>query len=161
MTTRNDIEQLFRDNYAAMHTLAGRLMHDEDAARDIVHDVFAMLIANNLTIVSPSYLLRAVRNGCLNHIRNLSTRDRLNSVYALDMDEIDDEEWPDEATIEKLHHIVDESLTEQCRRVVCLRFTDGKSYREISEALGISEVAVYKHLRNALDVLRQNLKENE
>ena len=36
----------------------------------------------------------------------------------------------------------------------------GMSYREISTTLGISEVAVYKHLRHALDVLRQKFRNN-
>lgn len=159
MTTKHDIEPLFRTNYAAMLALAGRLLHDEDAARDIVHDVFARLLTENIALVSSAYLLKAVRNSCLNHIRDLSTRDRINSLYALDTDSYDDK-WPDEETIERLHAIIDRSLTAQCGNVVRLRFTEGMSYREISTTLGISEVAVYKHLRHALDVLRQKFRNN-
>lgn len=40
MTTKSDIEQLFQSNYRAMLTLAIRLLHDLETARDIVHDVF-------------------------------------------------------------------------------------------------------------------------
>lgn len=161
MMTKNDIEQLFRSNYAAMLTLACRLVHDEDVARDIVHDVFATLLSTDLLSVTPAYLLRSVRNGCLNHIRNHSTRQRINGLYAIDLTEIDDGTWPDYDMIERLHSIVDQRLSEQCRKVVSMRFTQDMSYKEISQALGISEVAVYKHLRHALVVLRQNLIDNE
>ena len=45
MTTKSDIEQLFQSNYRAMLTLAIRLLHDPETARDIVHDVFELLSA--------------------------------------------------------------------------------------------------------------------
>lgn len=40
-----------------------------------------------------------------------------------------------------------------------MRYRLGMKYREIAEAAGISEVAVYRHLRHALDILRQTLRE--
>ena len=161
MTTRTAIEQLFRSNYAAMLILAGRLMHDEDAARDIVHDIFAALLSSGNAGVTSAYLMKAVKNRCVNRIRDLSVRDRLQELYALDSDHDNGDDWPDEATITQLNELIDSSLTESCRKVVTLRFTDGLSYHEISETLGISEVAVYKHLRHEIDVLRQKLKKDE
>ncbi len=161
MTIRSDIEQSFRSNYAAMLTLACRLVHDEDVARDIVHDVFATLLSADEPSVTTGYLLRSVRNGCLNHIRNHSTRQRIKELYAVDLSEIDEGDWPDDEMIDRLHSIVAGKLPEQSRRVVEMRFSRDMSYREISSALNISEVAVYKHLRHALVVLRQNLNDNE
>ena len=160
MTTTNDIEQLFRTHYTAMHRLAMLILRDEDVARDIVHDVFESLLNTGLTDVSAQYLLRAVRNRCLNHLRSFSTRERIREIYALDEQEIDDEEWPDDETVAKIHSTVANDLTDACRRVVELRFTDGRSYKEIASALDISEVAVYKHLRHAIDVLRSKLSQN-
>lgn len=157
MTTRNDIERLFRGNYEAMHLLASRLLRDEDAAKDIVHDIFSGLLSGDSADVSSAYLLRAVHNQCVNRLRDLSTRQRIQSFYALDLKEIEDEEWPDEETLARMRDLID-SLPEKCRRVFDLRFSKEKSYREISEIIGVSEVAVYKHLRHALDTLRQNLK---
>ncbi|WP_347294363.1 sigma-70 family RNA polymerase sigma factor [uncultured Duncaniella sp.] len=160
MTTTNDIEQLFRTHYTAMYRMAMLVLRDEDVSRDIVHDVFESLLNTGLTDVSDQYLLRAVRNRCLNHLRGLSTKERILEVYALDEKEIADEEWPDDETIAKIHETVANDLTDACRRVVELRFTDGKSYKEIAEELSISEVAVYKHLRHAIDVLRSKLSQN-
>lgn len=156
----NDIEQLFKAHYTAMHRLAMLILRDEDVARDIVHDVFESLLNAGLTDVSAQYLLRAVRNRCLNYLRSLSTRERVKELYALDEQEIADEELPDEETMARIHSTVTNDLTAACRRVVELRFTDGKSYKEIATTLGVSEVAVYKHLRHAIDVLRKKLSQN-
>lgn len=133
-----------------MLTLAVRLIHDGDTARDIVHDVFASLLAEQLETVTPAYLLRGVRYACLNYIRNRSVRDRLSRLYTLDTEEIEDNVWPDEEDIARLNSIVDSQLTEQCRRVVRIRFTAHLTYKEIAEELSISEVAVYKHLHHAM-----------
>lgn len=157
----NDIEHLFRTNYPAMHRLAMLMLRDEDLARDIVHDVFESLLTSGLTNISGQYLLKSVRNRCLNHLRGLSIKERMANLYAIDeQEQIGTEDWPDDETIAMIQATVANGLTEACRRVVELRFTDGMSYKEISDTLKISEVAVYKHLRHAIDVLRKKLSQN-
>ena len=160
MTTKDDIERLFRTHYAAMYRLAMLILRDDDVARDIVHDVFEALLVSRKSDVSATYLLTAVRNRCLKHIRTLSAIDRLKEVYSVNEREIEDEEWPDDETIVLIQETVAYDLTEACRRVVELRFSESKSYQEITEILGISKVAVYKHLRHATDVLRKKLSQN-
>ena len=59
-----------------------------------------------------------------------------------------------------IQKIIANDLTEQCRKVVNLRFAQSKSYQEIADTLGISTVAVYKHLRHAIDILRKKLAQN-
>lgn len=155
MMQRNEIDRLFRDNYAAMHRLASRLMCDSETARDIVHDVFASLLDSQRRDVTAYYLMRAVRNRCINALRDLDVRRRLNELYTVDFSEIDDEEWPDEEELQLLEATI-EGLPPQCGRVVRLRFASGMSYREIAATLTISGSTVYKHLRHALDVLHRN-----
>lgn len=43
MTTKNNIEYIFRSNYSAMFILANRMLRDEEMARDVVHDIFVKL----------------------------------------------------------------------------------------------------------------------
>lgn len=160
MTTKKDIERLFRDNYTAMHRLAFRLLDDEQAAKDIVHDVFMSIMSSDKADTTPVYLYHAVRNRCLNRLRDMTVRERIHGLYAIELSEIENGESPDEAVLDSMSTIITTKLSEQCRRVLKLRFTDGMSYNEIATTLKISEVAVYKHLRHALDVLRQNLKAN-
>ncbi len=160
MTKFDDIEQLFRTHYAAMYRLAMLILRDDSVSRDIVHDVFETLLVSGKSDVSGAYLLKATRNRCLKHIRSLSTQERMKGIYSIDVQEIEDEDWPDDATIVLIHKSVANDLTEACRRVVDLRFSEGKSYQEIADILGISKVAVYKHLRHAIDVLRKKLSQN-
>ncbi len=157
MTTKDDIEQLFRTNYAAMYRLAMLILRDDEVARDIVHDVFEALLVSGKSDVSASYLLTAIRNRCLKHIRSLSVQDRFKAVYSVDKVEIEDEEWPDDETIVLIQTTVSKDLSGACQRVVELRYSDGKSYQEIADILGISKVAVYKNLRHAIEVLRKKL----
>ena len=62
MTTNDDIEQLFRTHYAAMYRLAMLILRDDNAARDIVHDVFESLLISGKSDVSEAYMMTAVRN---------------------------------------------------------------------------------------------------
>ena len=160
MTTKDDIELLFRTHYSAMYRLAMLILRDDNVSRDIVHDVFETLLVSGRSDVSAGYLLIAVRNRCLKHIRSLSVQDRLKAIYSVDESEIEDEDWPDDETIALIQSTVSNELSDACRRVVALRFSDGKSYQEITEILGISKVAIYKHLRHAIDVLREKLSQN-
>lgn len=161
MMTKDDIEQIFRSNYRAMLILANRMIHDEDAARDIVHDVFASLLSGSASAATPSYLMSGVRFACLKYIRSLSVREHLNKMYALALSEIEDEEWPDEEDIALIHEIIDRDLSELTKRIVRLRFRDRLTYSEIAKETGVSEVSVYKHLHHAMIVLRQNFYRNE
>ena len=162
MTHRTDIEKLFKKHYAQMHRQAAMLLHDNDFARDIVHDVFCTLLNGNIavTALTSSYLLRAVRNRCLNHIRDLDIHGRVLGMYFTEMDEYDEEDWPDEATILEIYSIISDDLPEQCRRVVELRFVSGLKFEAVAREMGISQTAVFKHLRHALSIIRNKLREN-
>ncbi len=159
MTKKTDIELLFRTHYAAMYRLARALLHDDDIARDVVQDVFVSLFNNgSVGKITGSYLLSGVRNRCLNHLRDLSIHDRLSSLYLLELQDSEREDWPDEETLRRLSEMLDSALTPQCRRVVEMRYRDGLSYTGIASGLGISESTVYKHLRHAIEIMRKKFK---
>ncbi len=161
MTNHNDIERLFKAHYAQLHRLAIAMLHDGDAAGDIVHDLFeSLLSAPDTSTISIGYLLTAVRNRCLNHLRNLDRQQRAAELYFLDNAWYDTGRWPDDETIERINSIVKSKLSEPCRRVMTLRFAGSLTFAEIAGEMGISENAVYKHFRHALIVLRQNLSKN-
>lgn len=160
MTNRNDIEQLFKAHYAQMHRLAVALLHDDDLARDIVHDVFALLLDGTPQIlITGGYLLKAVRNRCLNHIRDCEIHQRIADRYFLENEEYDTEDWPDEETIARIYTLIRNDISPQARRVMELRFSDGLPFSKVAAAMGISETAVYRHLSHALTIIRQKLNE--
>ena len=161
MTNRNDIETLFKANYPQMRRLARALLHDDDSARDIVHDVFESLLnSKNQALFSTAYLLSSVRNRCLSQIRDKGIHDRILNLYFCEMEEYDAEKWPDDETIAGIYQIIKSELTPQCRRIMELRFINGLSFANVAENLGISENAVYKHVRQALVIIRKKLNQN-
>lgn len=160
MADVNDIKTLFHENYAALLTLAIRLVHDRDIARDMVHEVFARLLESDKTDVNPGYLMTGVRFACHKYIRNLSIHERIHNLYSLEL-ETSDDELCNESDYQRLNSIISDKLSANEREVIRLRFFEHKTYKEIAEALLISEVAVYKRLRNAITVLRQNLSAYE
>ncbi len=161
MATTDDIETTFRLNYRQMLIFANSMLHDADAARDIVHDVFESVLNSDVKSVTAAYLLRGVRFACLKHMRNLSARDRINKLYAADCREIETEDWPDAEDLALINEIVDTRLPQTTKRIVKLKFGAMMTYREIANELNVSEVTVYKHLRHALNVLRQYFNANE
>lgn len=161
MTNRNDIEQLFKAHYAQMYRLAAALLHDDDLARDIVQDVFASLLDDDTGfLVSGGYLLKAVRNRSLNLIRDCEIHQRIANRYFLDNEEYDSEKWPDEETMARIYSLIHNDVSTQARRVIELRFSDGMPFAHIAAIMGISETAVYRHLSNALKIIRKKLNEN-
>lgn len=158
----NDIERLFKAHYGQLHRMALGLLHDNDLARDIVHDVFASLLdADPLTAnLSAAYLLRAVRNRCINHIRDCETHQRIASLYYLDIDMYESEECGNELVFAEVQGIIQAYLSEKARRVIELRFTEGLPFAEVAMQMGISETAVFRHLRHALVLIRQKLNQN-
>lgn len=161
MTDRKNIEQLFKAHYARMYRCAAALLHDGDLARDIVHDVFASLLDGGSGVtVSRGYLLAAVRNRTLNYIRDTDIHRRIAGLYFLDNEEYDAEEWPDEETISRIYTLISNDVSPQARRVMELRFSDGLPFSRIAATMGISETAVYRHMNNALTIIRKKLKAN-
>ncbi len=144
-----------------MYRLAAALLHDDDLARDIVQDVFASLLDTPLQIPSTGgYLIKAVRNRCLNYIRDCEIHQRIANRYFLENEEYDSEDWPDEETIAQIYSFIRSEISPQARRVMELRFSDELPFAHIATTMGISETAVYRHLSHALTIIRKKLYEN-
>ncbi len=158
MVTLDEIEALFKTNYRRMHTLASAMLHDNEAAYDVVHDVFATILDGKAGKTPDSaYLMRSVRNSCLNRLKAIDVRDRFRQLYLIENNETDDsEDWPDEDTLALIEQSKKEMPT-KCREVFSMKFHDGLSASEIAKTLGSGERVVYKHLNNALNILKNRL----
>lgn len=161
MTNQNYIEQLFKSHYLQMFRLAVALLHDDDLARDIVHDVFLSLLDRKQEMpVSGRYLMKSVRNRCLNLIRDCEIHQRIARRYFIDNEEYDSNSWPDEETLARIYSFIRNDISSQARRIMELRFAEGMPFARIAATMDISETAVYRHLSNALKIIRKRLNEN-
>ena len=140
-----------------MHKLAVTLLHDEEDARDAVSEIFERLTKGSIRLPAEkpeSYLLVCLRNLCLDQIRRLTIRERMERHMTMESPCLVPVETEEELLNEMMTY-AEEMMTPQTWHVFQLRFDEGLSYRHISEQLGISQVSVYKHLAQALQLLRQ------
>ncbi len=165
MQQKENIERLFREHYPRMYQLAMVLLKDEAASKDVVSEVFADVLDGDIALrpeSTGSYLLVCVRNKCLNLLSRQKMKDRVHHLLQADaspsiapMETIIASMDKEQDKMEAILAYMDEQLTPQTRKVLHLRFRGKMSYREIASELGISEVAVYKHLAQGIKKLKE------
>ena len=162
---KETIEQLFRQHYLRMYQLARVLLKDDVASKDVVSEVFADVLDGNIALrpdSTGSYLLVCVRNKCLNLLSRQKMKDRVHHLLRADaspsiapMESVASAMEKEEEKREAIQAYMDDELTPQTSRVLKLRFHQKMTYKEIAMELGISEVAVYKHLAQGIKKLKQ------
>ncbi|MEO7993195.1 MAG: RNA polymerase sigma factor [bacterium] len=148
-------------------------MRDEDA-EDICHEVFEDLFKGLTSFQRKSLLKTFIHTLTINrvrqHFRRVQTQKRGGEVEKCSLDEIEidlpDEngDQPEALAFSQDEHsrlrIAIDSLPEELRQVVELRYTQDLKYREIADALGIPEGSVGAQIQKALLALRDCLGAN-
>ena len=160
-----DITEIIKEREAPLLRYAGRLIRDSEAARDVVQEVFIKYVRisqdqgrakiDNL----PAWLYRVTRNLCLDHLK--SKRVQLEIPIDENIANFAGGESPDR-TLEKEEAmiLIRKKLMElepRDREVVILKIEHGRSYKEISEIMGISVTNVGFILHTAIKKLAKNL----
>ena len=161
MTDQMRLEKLFKQYYRQMYRLAAILLHDDAESKDVVHDIFAHLLDDHISLqeeTAGSYLLTSVRNRCLNVIRSRQRHERIERLYLLELDTtvIPTERLEEE--LKALYKGIELLKPPVCRDIIIQHFRDGVTFKEIACHMGVSETTVYKYLRSALSQLRTHLK---
>ncbi|MBR1428192.1 MAG: sigma-70 family RNA polymerase sigma factor [Prevotella sp.] len=154
MQDKKTIELLFRKHYGRMLLTARTLLRNQEEAEDVVGDVFETLMYSQQELDMnhvESFLLVSVRNTCLNRIRHRMAAERARQQQP---QEAVEEAYAELPLDDILDYIANE-LKPQTKQVMMLRYNEGKKYADIASDLGISRVAVYKHLNKALKILKK------
>lgn len=163
MNDKELFSQLFRKQYPQLFRLASLMLKDDEEARDVVTDTFARLWSGEIRSVDAGmdkWLACCVRNRCIDLLRRQSITEKVMRRLPMEMaDNAFDSAW--ERRVNAVGEYVHTELTPQMQRVLTMRFFEKKTYREIAASLAISEVAVYKHLANALARLRKKFDNQE
>ena len=153
---KEDIHRLFTQHYAKMNRIARTILCDEQESEDVISDIFEFLLCHNVVLLPDTeerYLLTSVRNQCIKRINHQEVHNRMvNAVVTENSDEADEDE-----RLADVMEIVENSLTEQDKRIFMLRFTEGYSYDDISVVEGISKVAVWKHLSRIINRIKEQI----
>lgn len=159
MKQKTDIERIFRTHYEKMYNLARCILYDEDECKDVVSDVFAKILTEQFVLLPESeeyYLMRSVKNRCLNILSHKTTKEK---VVKLLMDENDNMFLEsDNELLDRLMQIIDRLEPPIRKLILKLRYLQEMSYQEIANQEGVSKVTVYNHLSQAIDFIRKQLK---
>ena len=160
--TEQGLERLFRTHYGGLCHFAFGYVKEMEAAREIVQEAFVSLWDKRDQIDPDrpvkAYLSTAVRNKCLNYLRD-------NRKFSPDLLAL--EHLPDEYTgssgkmelaemKERIDRAVNE-LPERCREVFLLSRHEQLKYQEIADRLSISVKTVETQMTKALAHLRSRL----
>ena len=156
-------ETFFKEKYSQAYFLALRILHDDEASKDVVADAFELVLrrtkqekVDNIS----AYLMTSVRNVCLDYIRKQNVRSHYvqASVQATEQLVQNPDQWDvREEKIQAIMGSLDE-LTPRTRQILKLCYVERKKYREVAVELQISESAVKKHIMQALSYMRQKFR---
>ena len=154
-------EDLFDAHYLGLCIYAKKIVQDVDEARDIVQDVFVALYDNRHTLEIKSsvksYLYRAVRNACLNHLKQASTRNSHHEYLKYRLPAGDEQDQMIKIELEQKILEAIQSLPGKCREIFEMNRFEGKKNKEIAEILGLSVRTVETQISNALKILREHM----
>lgn len=164
-TSEQLVEHALSEYESPLIGYAVGIVHDRERARDVVQDTFIRLYQQDVEKVKTglkSWLFTVCRNRALDILRKEKR-----------MVVVDDEMFSREASAapgpdavtdqqERVGEVMGymESLSENQRLVIRLKFEQGMSYREISEETGLSSGNVGFLLHNGLKKLREILPDD-
>ncbi|MDY3968992.1 sigma-70 family RNA polymerase sigma factor [uncultured Prevotella sp.] len=102
------------------------------------------------------FLMRSVRNRCLNLIAHKGVKEKVAKLLIDDTDVILSDETDER--LEQLLLLI-EDLEPPIRQLIFrLRYLQEKSYQEVADEVGVSKVTVFNHLSKAMDWIKEQFK---
>ena len=163
----SDFRKIYNAVMQTLFRVSYRIVNDEEAAEDLVHD--SLIKMREKKLVFPSlddakfWLIRVVKNASLNYAKR-KTREKRAYERALREDtrkaESGEIELLKAETIEKTKAALDK-LPENLRMVLILREYAELNYKEIGRVLGITEGNVIVRIFRAREQLAKIIGEND
>lgn len=163
--------ELYKKHYVLLCKVAVEFLRDDFTAETIVNDVIVSLWERRaeLDIQSSlrSYLLRAVRYQCINHLEKEYNKREISFSKMGDADPthyltLQSDYYPLGSLLEreledKIANAINK-LPKETQTVFRLSRFDERSYKEIADELDISVNTVKYHIKRALSLLTDDLK---
>ena len=159
MKQEKDIERMFRQHYEKMYNLARYLLSDDDESKDVVSEVFTTILANNAVLMPESeegFLMRSVRNRCLNLIAHKGVKERVTKLLIDDADVILSDKT--DGRLEQLMLLIEDLEPPIRKQIFRLRYLKEMSYQEVADKMEVSKVTVFNHLSKAMDWIKKQIK---
>jgi len=156
---------LFRRYYKDLVLFGGLFLPDQTRCEDIVQSIFLKLWKDraSLTIETSlkSFLLKAVRNSCLDDIRHKQVvREHQSYVISYNvLEDVDTENYILYSDLQEQLQQALEKLPPNYREAFEMNRFEGLKYKVIAEQLGVSERTVEVRISKAIELLRLHLKD--
>ena len=150
-------EEIYHENHKSIFRIAKKMVSNHDVVSDIVQEVFIDLfhkLNNKGEIRNPkSWLYRVTLNKCIDNVKRLNRFQGIETIsdYKTDQETIEEKELKDaiRAAISKLKNK---------ERMLAVLYSEGLSYREISEITGIKYASLGKMISRTLEKLKLEFK---
>lgn len=153
---------MFRQHYEKMYNLARYLLSDDDESKDVVSEVFTTILANNAVLMPESeegFLMRSVRNRCLNLIAHKGVKERVTKLLIDDADVILSDKT--DGRLEQLMLLIEDLEPPIRKQIFRLHYLKEMSYQEVADKVGVSKVTVFNQLSQAMEWIRKQLKKEQ
>lgn len=153
---------MFRQHYEKMYNLARYLLSDDDESKDVVSEVFTTILANNAVLMPESeegFLMRSVRNRCLNLIAHKGVKERVTKLLIDDADVILSDKT--DGRLEQLMLLIEDLEPPIRKQIFRLYYLKEMPYQEVADKVGVSKVTVFNHLSQAMEWIRKQLKKEQ
>lgn len=158
----NSFDLLFDNYYDKLCNYVTSIIHDNNAAEDLIQDLFANIWVSrkNLTIrISLKlYLFRSAYNASLDYLKHLKIENQYQTQTSIQMTPSFNDSMEFIELLESMEGSI-EQLPEQCKIIFKLSRFEQLKYREIAQKLSISENTVDTQIRRALKKLREEFKD--
>lgn len=153
---------MFRQHYGKMYNLARSILSDDDESKDVVSEVFTTILADDIVLMPESeegFLMRSVRNQCLNLIAHKGVKEKVAKLLIDDTDVILSDETDER--LEQLLLLIDDLEPPIRKQIFRLRYLSEMSYQEVADKVEVSKVTVFNHLSQAMDWIRKQFKKEQ
>lgn len=163
---RWDVEtfhRVYQSYFRILVVYAFRILHDEEAARDAVQEVFSYLWENKVELANESvlkaYLYRGTRNNALKYLARHRSEQTGKDSFGQDFPDLGAAEQEEAMNYETLFHAMMERIEAlpDRQREVLLMALKGKRAKDIAAALRLSVETVRTHRKRAIAQLRSLL----
>ena len=153
---------MFRQHYEKMYNLARSILSNDDESKDVVSEVFTTILADDIVLMPESeegFLMRSVRNQCLNLIAHKGVKEKVAKLLIDDIDVILSDETDER--LEQLLLLIDDLEPPIRKQIFRLRYLSEMSYQEVADKVEVSKVTVFNHLSQAMDWIRKQFKKEQ
>ena len=154
---------IYEQYYAPLVRFAGGYLHTQDLSEDVVQNFFIQLWESreNLQVTGSikSYCFTAVRNRCLNRLRDYHLRDEKNLIYLNTILQLNIELTDQDGDLALEVRRALEQLPEQMKKIFVKRYFEGLKTQEIADQLDISPNTINTQLKRGKQKLRDFLKD--